>query len=595
MHYKNFKTVVYCTEQSMHSITEQELEKQIAFMEKYVGVDKVYVEPYRDNDLMTREQIRLVKAVFAKHNIETAGGLTTTVAPMLPGDENRQRLFNTFCYSAPHMRARLKEVVELIASEFDEFIIDDFFFTNCTCEDCRKAKGERTWEQFRLELMREVSENLILKPARAVNPKIRVTIKYPNWNESYQETGYNPREQRDMYEMIYTGTETRHPRHSDQHLPRYLSYNLMRLNENVAPGRNGGGWFDPYQCYPMDCYLEQAYLTVLSKPREVMMFCWGSLYNSKLATPMGFQLGRLDSLMSQTGNCTGVNVYHPLESQGEDHVEEYLGMCGIPFESVPDFPMNAHTLFLTASALKDPDILTKLESYVANGGHAVVTSGFVIGLQGKGIEQITSLRYRGRSFSANEYLIGRINGWGADVVRGFDTLHFPLLENRNNATWCNCSAINGDENYGIVLHDTYGKGDMTTVVLPDEFSNIKNLPEQMLLCIRYALLGDGKCYLEGPAQHSLFTYDNDVLALYSYTADYCKPECVKLHVQGKALSLTELERGRTIKPLYTSETETVFNTFSEPGDFAFYKINFDLNAQSAEKTEEAIGSAPHDF
>lgn len=75
----------------------------------------------------------------------------------------------------------------------------------------------------------------------------------------------------------------------------------MRYMENLAPGRNGGGWFDPYQCYPMDCYLEQAYLTVLSRPREVMMFCWGSLYNNKLATPMGLQLARLDKLLSKAG------------------------------------------------------------------------------------------------------------------------------------------------------------------------------------------------------------------------------------------------------------------------------------------------------
>lgn len=151
--------------------------------------------------------------------------------------------------------------------------------------------------------MKEVSENLVIGPARAINPEIRIAVKFPNWMESYQEAGYNPGAQKDLFDKIYTGTETRHQRHTDQHLPRYESYSIMRYMENLAPGRNGGGWFDPYQCYPMDCYLEQAYLTVLSRPREVMMFCWGSLYNNKLATPMGLQLARLDKLLSKVGAC----------------------------------------------------------------------------------------------------------------------------------------------------------------------------------------------------------------------------------------------------------------------------------------------------
>ena len=28
----------------------------------------------------------------------------------------------------------------------------------------------------------------------------------------------------------------------------------MRLMEHYAPGRNGGGWFDPYGCSPMELY-----------------------------------------------------------------------------------------------------------------------------------------------------------------------------------------------------------------------------------------------------------------------------------------------------------------------------------------------------
>jgi len=39
--------------------------------------------------------------------------------------------------------------------------------------------------------MDEVSRELILKPARAVNPKVKVIIKYPNWYEHFQGLGYD--------------------------------------------------------------------------------------------------------------------------------------------------------------------------------------------------------------------------------------------------------------------------------------------------------------------------------------------------------------------------------------------------------------------
>ena len=116
-------------------------------------------------------------------------------------------------------------LVEYIAGLYDEFIIDDFFFTNCAMavsDDRRKAKGDRSWEGLPpCGLMKEVSENLIIKPAKAINSNIKITVKFPNWMESYQEAGYNPGEQKDLFDKIYAGTETRHQRHTDQHLPRY--------------------------------------------------------------------------------------------------------------------------------------------------------------------------------------------------------------------------------------------------------------------------------------------------------------------------------------------------------------------------------------
>ena len=128
-HYKNFRAVVYCTAQSMVRISPEGLQRQIDFFQKYVGVDKVYLEPYRDDCLIPREQLHMCKELFRKNGIEVAGGITTTISGQGEADAGRQRLFNTYCFCNERMRNHLKETVEYIASEFDEFIIDDFFFT----------------------------------------------------------------------------------------------------------------------------------------------------------------------------------------------------------------------------------------------------------------------------------------------------------------------------------------------------------------------------------------------------------------------------------------------------------------------------------
>ena len=46
-HFKHFKMAIYCTAQTLSHLDEEHLEKEWAYLEKYVGVDKVYLETYR--------------------------------------------------------------------------------------------------------------------------------------------------------------------------------------------------------------------------------------------------------------------------------------------------------------------------------------------------------------------------------------------------------------------------------------------------------------------------------------------------------------------------------------------------------------------
>lgn len=584
-HFKNFKSVIYCPVHWVQRVKEEELEEQLGFYEKYIGVDKVYVEPFRSGQLADREKLLLLKSFFEKHGVEVAGGFTTTSAREIPGKEHKnQRLFDTYCYTDKDFRAEVQKSIEFTASIFDEIILDDFYFTNCTCEDCIKAKGDRSWQEFRLALMKDVSENVIVGPAKKVNPKCKVVIKYPNWMESYAEAGYNPGEQRNIFDGVYTGTETRNIMDQDQNLPRYLSYSLVRWMENLAPGRNGGGWFDAYQCYPMEDYLEQAYLTAFSKARELMIFCWPLVYDHYFVPTLGFQMHKIDELMSNTGECVGVAEYHPVNAQGEDHLADYLGLQGIPFEPTPEFPEKAKTIFFTTASTADPSVMQKLERYVREGGNAIVTSGFVKSMLGHGIEQMTSLRYRDRHLTATHYQVHSMDSWEEYKTPAYKPIIFPLLEHRNNTSWQLLKGMTSEKNFPILIRDCYGKGQMITFVVPDNFSDIQELPKEVLTAIRYMFSKNLDVYLECGKNVGLFLYDNNTFITYAYEYMNEGAQPCYVHVKGNPKKLVCLNRKRDneIMPYRTipanewthDPAETVFKIVTHPDIFDFWKLEF---------------------
>ena len=87
--------------------------------------------------------------------------------------------------------------------------------------------------------------NLVVGPAKAVNPNVKVIIKYPNWYDHFQGLGFNLEDGPQIFDGVWTGTETRDPG-SNQHLQNYLSYNIRGLpaelpgNDRFADGHDSG-------------------------------------------------------------------------------------------------------------------------------------------------------------------------------------------------------------------------------------------------------------------------------------------------------------------------------------------------------------------
>src|SRR5208283_2362159 len=222
---------------------------------RQLKVDKVYIEVQRDRNLAGDALLEQVKKFFLDRGVRVAGGMALS--------DGGSGQFRSFCYTDPADREFIKQATELAARHFDEIIQDDFFFVTTKNDSDIAAKGTNSWTQFRLKLMDEAADKLV--------------IKFPNWYEHFQGLGYDLDREPKLFDGIYTGTETRDPVITDQHLQQYESYEIIRYFDNIATGRNGGGWVDTYSIRYIDRYAEQLWDTMFAKAPQIMLFEWSAM------------------------------------------------------------------------------------------------------------------------------------------------------------------------------------------------------------------------------------------------------------------------------------------------------------------------------
>ena len=518
--YQNFDVALYSRVYETRQMNDPAwLESHWQAVTKNMKIDKIYLETSRDMVVVDQATLDQAKKFFLSKGVKVSGGITVTVSEM--------NQFETYCYSNPDHRQKLKDIVEFTARNFDEFILDDFFFTDCKADSDIAAKGNRTWTQFRLAQMDDAGRNLVVGPARAVNPKVKVIIKYPNWYDHFQYLGFNLETEPKFFDRIYTGTETRDPS-SNQHLQQYHGYSIVRYFENLKPGGNGGGWVDLGGSNIPGRFEEQLWLTLFAKAPEITIFNIGALYrptrkddgtmvpDSPAAQIAGKVFSQVDAFVGQLGKPIGVKTYKPFHSSGEDHLPSYLGMVGIPMDIVPEFPTDAKTVLLTEQARFDPAIVRKIKGQLVAGNAVVITSGLLKALQGKGIEDIVELEYTGQTVATREF-VGR--GGRAKLD---DAILLPKIRYATNDSWELVSAFtssNRTSGTPVLLSTKYSKGLLYVLTIPEDEGDLYNYPQSVLTAIRNVLAKDMYVRLDAPSMVSLFVYDNDKFIVESFQDD----------------------------------------------------------------------------
>jgi hypothetical protein len=545
--FHSFKVTVYIPVQVVRHMAQDPAWMRSSWqtISDKLHVDQVFIEDYRSGISADDATIAQVKQFFVSHGVAVAGGMA-----MLGVGRSAQ--FQTLDYTVSHDRELASRMSALLARHFDTFVLDDLYFFNTKSDSDIAAKGKQSWAQFRMRTMDEVSRDLILAPAKAANPNVKVIIKFPNFYPSFQEMGFDLKNEPKIFPEIWTGDETRYAPTTDQQLRPYESYEIFRYFANIAPGRNGGGWVDPIAMQYLDRYAGQLWDTILAKAPAINLFeymdllriadprnrddwerlpttlnyfemarqCCGGFPGAPgasyplLADAVEYALRKVDEVAGSLGNPVGLATYRPYDSTGEDFLPETAGMVGIPVEMYPRWP-DAKTVFLTQAAATDPNIVSEIERHLRGGDSVIVTSGLLRAIQDKGFDQVTDMRVTRDVAPATQYVEGF--GFGGGTVLGHSRpILFPLIHFYTNEEWAVLRGVATQGGVPLLVMDHYGKGELYVLAVPEEMNDLYSLPAPVLDALRRYLTGDLPVRLEGPSQISLFEYGNGSFVVESY-------------------------------------------------------------------------------
>ncbi len=344
---------------------------------KKTGVTHVFIESFRDGYTAERKALEHARDRFREAGFDVSGCVTPTKV-----GKDSTGWTSIACYTDEPTQKHVQEIFEYTASMFDEIMIDDFWFTDCQCSDCQKARGDKSWADYRCDLMLKVSRERILAPARAVNKEVQIILKYPQWYEDFHNRGYDVVRETAEFDRIWVGTETRDP-DSERwgRKAQYEAYYIMRWLGGIGGAKCGGGWFDPFGTHE-DTYVEQARQTVLADAKEMFLFCYGALLRDTGPANVEKLRTEIPGLFKLAGlvrgkPIRGVAAPKPPNSDAfdEQYVYDFVGMLGLPLVPTAEVRTDVKAAFLPAHAMKDPQLPDKLKAMLVAKTPVLITDG----------------------------------------------------------------------------------------------------------------------------------------------------------------------------------------------------------------------------
>lgn len=374
----------YATSQQVEQLaTDEPFRARVWKAIQTIGITRLYVEVYRGGHLVSPDQLVFVRDWLRQNGLDVVGGIAT-----VPGGEigvRQKGPLDWFNWQNDKTQRDLEKIMRTAAPLFDTYIVDDFLCTGDVSEESKRAKGDRSWGEYRRALMTQVAQSVFVGPAKQAHPGITMIVKYPQWYDRFHLFGYDAETLPHVFDRVWVGTETR-GRHTRRFgfVQPYEGFVNYRWLAGIAGDRIGGAWFDHGDCAEHD-FLDQAYMSILAGAPELVFFNLGDIVAGHPDhTKVVAEFDRLADLAAfvRTHPVVGVPAYKPPNSEpyGDMYLMDFLGMLGIPLIPVHRFPETAPVVLLPAQAAADPNLLHHIKTAMAKGTRVIVTTSLLVAM-----------------------------------------------------------------------------------------------------------------------------------------------------------------------------------------------------------------------
>jgi len=549
--WKNLKYAIYFTSSDVDSLLGDDARFQKT-MDYFAPVKPVHV--YLEGTGHGEINIPLLKKVTDKFR---AKGIRVSGA-MVPVGERGPSAYNN-----QKDMAALEKRMRSLAQVFDDIILDDWLFTTAVDEKSVEERGNQSWADYRSKLILTQSKKYIIDPAKKVNPKVQVTIKYPNWYEGHRTNGYDVYYESLLFDHMAVGIETRNRMTHDQHIPIYSAYIFQKWWPSVEPKKWVGSWLDNYDMKgDSNDYVAQVWQAVLAQTPEIILWCGGQLYPKNPSSDvyphfvnMLPEFDRIAGLIK--GDSRGIPMYLPYGSTGEYNIFAYLGMAGIPITPVATFPTESKNAIFTLHSLSEgslkPDTLfaQKLLDRLRNGKDVFMTWGLWKKLRTTELKNsLNLLPVSEGSVTSDQFRLRE--GWRQEMIKSEKPITFPKIA---TTTWPYVRDIaveRDDYDYGVLFHVQYLKGNIYILNMPDNSYDLLRLPARALNIIRRAFNDDLKIELNGPGGVGLYLFGINQYVLYNMSDEIASMKLRSLQKNMKG-TWKELVRGEELPVQIDSE------------------------------------------
>ncbi|MGA2018783.1 MAG: hypothetical protein ABSH26_17725 [Opitutaceae bacterium] len=464
------------------------------------------------------------------------------------------------CYNDPQDMALLEGRVKVLAQVFDEIIVDDWLFTNCTSPQSLAERGSQSWADYRSRLVSEQSKIHLIDAAKKVNPAAQVIIKYPNWYEGHRQNGYDVALQTPQFDGVSVGIETRQPATQDQHIPTYSGYVFQGWIGGDAGAKWRSAWLDNSEMTQVDFseFAGEVWQAVLARAPEIIFWCAGELHppnpSSDVYPALCEAMPDFDRLAGMlSGPARGIPFHLPLGAVGEYNIFGYLGAIGLPIAPRTAFPDDPKVAIFTRHSLRDPKLADELLARVRSGREVFLTWSLLQDLRGSELWRAFNFISDTGTVTSSTFRV-REAFWFAKPVEATRPFTFPRIE---LSTWPyvrEVGLVREDGDFGILLSAPYLEGRIGVLNMPDNSYDLLRLPEPVLNSIRRVFFDELGVRLLGPGNVALYPFGDRQYVLYNMNG---APAKVALHfpegtptqgwrerLHGESLKVAEVEEGR---------------------------------------------------